>query len=484
MPVVFPVTCVPPFRRHQDHRPVSPASLRGESARTMWLVAVMPFLVQCSLDLPAVQGSTEDAGADAHSESSVEDSASSPDVSNDVPTDGATDVEAGPCQSGQKLCEGGCVPTDDPDYGCAATACDPCALSHATSKCSGGVCSISQCDEDWLDCDGSDDNGCEVDPSTDSSNCGMCGYDCRGTSCTDGQCQLMPIAVGIPAAWDVAVDDTHVYMTAGQGDHDIMRIVKSGGVPVPLSDSPGAEGGVAIDDTYVYWANDSTDEIRRVPKVGGTEEVLGSSSEPQGMALDAANIYWADTTDNVVMSAPRDGSSASSILAADLMTPRTIAVDAQTVYVVTGSGHLYGVPIGGGALVQMGEGTGTLGEDIWDAWGVAVDANWVYWVSRPDLYRVPINGGPQDQELIVSGFTSVRFMTLDGGQLFICSDRPNGKLSMLDTSDPSSLRVITSAMGCHGVAVDDDYVYVTRWYSGTAPAEGGVFRVARPPSSP
>src|SRR4051794_25589198 len=48
------------------------------------------------------------------------------------------------CTANQKLCDGACVPNDDPQYGCAGAACTPCSVAFAsTLKCEAGRCAAA-----------------------------------------------------------------------------------------------------------------------------------------------------------------------------------------------------------------------------------------------------------------------------------------------------------------------------------------------------
>jgi hypothetical protein len=102
------------------------------------------------------------------------------------------------CLDGKGNCDGdatnGCetnLKTDANHCG----ACDtPCDLPHATSTCNGGACVVGTCTPPYADCDGDPTNGCEVNTSTDTNNCTMCGNVCPGTngtpSCVASACQI------------------------------------------------------------------------------------------------------------------------------------------------------------------------------------------------------------------------------------------------------------------------------------------------------
>ena len=52
---------------------------------------------------------------------------------------------------------------------------------------------------------------------------------------------------------------------------------------------------IAFDDTYVYWADNTTvGTIERAPKSGGGATVVARDPSPVAIAVDATSIYWAD----------------------------------------------------------------------------------------------------------------------------------------------------------------------------------------------
>lgn len=103
-----------------------------------------------------------------------------------------------PCPSGFADCNGqiddGCetaITTVDHCGACNVA----CALPHAAPACVSGVCKVAQCESPFWNCDQVDDNGCEVDVSTNVANCGGCGAPCstdHGTNptCSEGKCSL------------------------------------------------------------------------------------------------------------------------------------------------------------------------------------------------------------------------------------------------------------------------------------------------------
>jgi MYXO-CTERM domain-containing protein len=93
---------------------------------------------------------------------------------------------------------------DDPDDGCETYlnnnpdhcgACDnSCDLPGATATCRQGGCELDSCDPDRANCNGDNQDGCEVDTTTDPAHCGGCGVSCAfdnaDASCQTGACVM------------------------------------------------------------------------------------------------------------------------------------------------------------------------------------------------------------------------------------------------------------------------------------------------------
>lgn len=107
---------------------------------------------------------------------------------------------SGTCFPGSKVCPDptgqlSCVTANTPQTGCSdSTGCSPCLLPHASAKCAAsGECQVDQCDPGWQDCNASPADGCETNVDGDYANCGSCGNDCKVTKgqnwiCDAGAC--------------------------------------------------------------------------------------------------------------------------------------------------------------------------------------------------------------------------------------------------------------------------------------------------------
>jgi len=193
-------------------------TVRGRVVRSLpalaWIIGtVITLTAGCGgeefAQLPAVPDDGGDSSSDVKPEGSA---GSKPDaeagveagdadaskIDAEASTDG--DADAG-CPQGQKLCSGECVAKDDPATGCAAVACDPCAVPHATATCGdAGACAIGACDEGFEDCDQSSANGCEGNLQNDPKNCKTCGNECPSATgtpvCESGVCGVSDCNAG------------------------------------------------------------------------------------------------------------------------------------------------------------------------------------------------------------------------------------------------------------------------------------------------
>ncbi len=130
--------------------------------------------------------------------------------------------------------------------GCGRT----CAPAQATGVCTAGACGVGMCEAGFADCNTNPADGCEVSTATDARNCGACGTVCNlpgGTSvCVAGACRLNTC---LPGRGDCD-------MNAGNGcETDIVTTVAHCGACGRACDLPNATPGCAASACTVASCN-------------------------------------------------------------------------------------------------------------------------------------------------------------------------------------------------------------------------------------
>jgi hypothetical protein len=69
--------------------------------------------------------------------------------------------------------------------------------------------------------------GACVDTLTDPHDCGACGHDCGGLTCTNGSCDPIALSNAFVAWGGIAQDDSTIYFTGADGT--LKSVPKSGG---------------------------------------------------------------------------------------------------------------------------------------------------------------------------------------------------------------------------------------------------------------
>lgn len=102
------------------------------------------------------------------------------------------------CQRGTDECDGDLLDACETNLLTSIDNCGACGqtcdLPHVDERCAGGACRIGECQPPWIRCNTEDDDGCEVNASTDVQNCGGCGRVCTSLhgrpSCVNARCVI------------------------------------------------------------------------------------------------------------------------------------------------------------------------------------------------------------------------------------------------------------------------------------------------------
>jgi hypothetical protein len=129
----------------------------------------------------------------------------------------------------------------------------------------------------------------------------------------------------------VAVDDTYVYW-ADDEENMIYKAPKTGGPAMPLTSTNLSPVNLAVSATHVYWT-DYNQTLERVAKSGGFAElVVGNQATPRGLVVDGDTLYWVDFSLGSVLRAPAQADTTVAVLAAGQAGPHRIAIDTTSIY--------------------------------------------------------------------------------------------------------------------------------------------------------
>jgi hypothetical protein len=292
-----------------------------------------------------------------------------------------------------------------------------CGTANGTPKCTAGVCSIT-CSSGYDDCNGKNADGCEVNLKTDAHNCGSCGHDCGGGSCSNGYCTAWLLAQETDAPRRITQYGDTVYWTLSDA---IRRVSKSGGAVTSVQTGLTNAVDLAADATMVYWIETgSPGKVRKSLRTGGTiTDVAKDVVLPRAIAVDDSFVYWA--TDTEVW---KRGKSA--------LIPVNLVTGASALYALhVGSGRVYFSSFAADGYIRYVPTTGGAVKDVVlhqnAVWEFGLDANGGVYFSPNSgkLLRVS-SPGSSPVELATGLTPTVMAFAVDGSSVFVAE--PAGKV--------------------------------------------------------
>ncbi len=238
---------------------------------------------------------------------------------------------------------------------------------------------------------------------------------------------------------DVATDPAH----CGQCGHGCLGGTCTTGKcqPVLLASDLGRVYTIVQGDGFLYGTSSSGGHVWKVPEAGCADpstcaQVLSSSGVGyRSLAMDSDALFFTDWSAGQVMRVNKDGQ--------------------------------------GECVLASGE---------TEAWGIAVDATYVYWSARSAnaIKRRSKTCGAATAEVLVAQTSEPQFLTLDETGLYW--GKGNGGLVSWSNLDGTSTAPVwsgsTPGNSLFNVVTDDAWVY---WREGYANATNGTGRVVRAP---
>jgi hypothetical protein len=232
----------------------------------------------------------------------------------------------------------------------------------------------------------------------------------------------------------IAIDSTYVYWANAQagasGIYKISKALTGPGTPSPVEVGSSYENvqGLASDGTYVYWTNKlaSGSLQRALPTgaAGSLTTLVTGQNQPDwiGVTVDGADVVWTNQGTNQIMSTP--AGLANNPTPAQLNTmgetgtlPAGLAIDSTSVYYATktsGGGEAEWIPLAGGTVKVLGGATYV---------GIAVDNDNVYWTggfASPSVSQNAKGGDPSTAQIIAMGgsLTCPLHLASDGNNVY------------------------------------------------------------------
>lgn len=178
--------------------------------------------------------------------------------------------------------------------------------------------------------------------------------------------ESFPIASGSGTMWDLAQDETYLYLATTPSG--LLRVDKSGGTLESLSKDDSGVTCVGVDASHVYYSLATAGEVKRIPKNGGAAETLVTGMpDPDNLAVDDTYVYWINESEDApagasLMRMAKSGGTPLSLATGAIVakagygrtTQDGLAVTSESVvWIDEGGGAVYLVAKQGGSITTL-----------------------------------------------------------------------------------------------------------------------------------
>jgi hypothetical protein len=240
----------------------------------------------------------------------------------------------------------------------------------------------------------------------------------------------------------------------------------------------------ALDANFLYWLNYDQRTFSRIPKTGGTPQVLAATrSEPRQLQLDGSHAYWAEDLPQVragdrigaIITIPKNGGEPVELARVEGEITG-VALDAADVYFTTRSAVMR-VPKTGGTPIQLASSQWAFAivADQQAAYFADYQAETISRISKTDGTVTQLVGRQRGPRSLVAGQTSLYWITFDKRLMRVSK---GGGTPVVVLEDVGAYDACTNAL-----AVDATDLYVTACCDAGSYA-GEIIRVPRGDGTP
>jgi hypothetical protein len=321
-------------------------------------------------------------------------------------------------------------------------------VNGATSYCSGGSCTFD-CNLDYDDCDGNPANGCEINLTTDGSNCGNCGHSCCGGACSGAVCEIYDTGI-TPYSNIYDVDANNIYWSSNT---TLNQRPRTGSSTTILASSQPEVRGIDAYGSDVFWSAAGTVTVNggvyskpigggalttySTPAYNGYDYLIVTNSDIFRTNNDNHSaIYYISKSDNytslLLGSKLPDGSTATLRYQVPFVTDGTYLYATYTSY-PTNQKPVVKVPIHGGSITTFASYTPTPPTAAYSYAGLSTDETNLYYVfyigvepTTTGVWKQPFAGGAATQ-LASSGIVNFWGTTATDGTNVYYAATPSGQ---------------------------------------------------------
>lgn len=332
------------------------------------------------------------------------------------------------------------------------------------------------------------------DTTSNAKNCGRCGHDCLGGTCTQSKCDAVTLGTALQTPTGIALDDTNVYLTLTLANA-VVKIPKAGGKQEQVAPAHLPFGLVLVDGTLFVAQRDFQTDMGGLYKctlAACTLSLVVKGDYAQNVHFGGGYLVWVDNQGFDIRWQKPDGTDAHQVTTNS--RPYGNATDGATLYYNTIGVDLEKLPITGGTPTKFA----SFGVGYMQRGDVEVDGDWVYYTyvdsgGVPQVAGIPKD--PNDTERRSYGPTQAAYaplsMAFDATYIYwtagtVDTDgNPTGAGGELRACHKTGCiagepLVLTTALPSSGeIALDDKAIYIaaTGSFTGTA---GALVKIAKP----